>query len=101
MFDTADGFLFVNDIMKEKYAKGKKCAISYGNYHFFAKRETQNDGQINIAYTGIINEDRGIFTLMDAMQYLPQKYILNVLGYGLEQHMNRFKNRMNKPKSRI
>ena len=32
---------------------------------------------------------------MDAMQYLPQKYILNVLGYGLEQHMNRFKNRMN------
>lgn len=94
MFDTADGFLFVNDIMKEKYSNGKKCVVSYGNYKFFSRRELKNPEIVNIAYTGIINEDRGIFTLMDAMQYLPANYRLNVLGYGLQQHMNAFLDRM-------
>lgn len=46
MFDTADGFLLVNDIMKEKYAKGKKCAISYGNYHFLQNERPQMTGKL-------------------------------------------------------
>lgn len=94
MFDSADGFLFVNDLMKEKYANGKKCAVSYGNYKFFGKRKLEKSDKINIAYTGIINEDRGIFILMDAMKHLPSNYMLNVLGYGLSQHMEKFKSKM-------
>lgn len=96
MFETADGFLFVNDLMKQKYANGKNCAVSYGNYRFFSRRQQKNSEQINIAYTGIINEDRGIFLLMDAMKYLPQKYKLNVLGYGLPLHMENFNDKMKK-----
>jgi len=83
--------LLINDVIVEQYAKDKPYAVSYGNYKVFAERQiTIDDENVGIVYTGIINEDRGIFRIIEAMKYLPQKYSLHVLGFGSDNHMERF-----------
>lgn len=90
MFAESDGFMFVNDLLPERYAEGKPYAVSYGNYHVFTDKQPPVGNKINVVYTGVINEDRGVFLLMDAMKYLPAKYNLNILGFGSEENMKRF-----------
>lgn len=91
MFVHADGFLFVNDLLIDRYAKNKPYAVSYGNYKVFAdKNVTIGDEEVGLVYTGIINDDRGIFRIIEAMEYLPQKYTLHVLGFGSKSNMRRF-----------
>lgn len=91
MFMGSDGLLLINDVIVEQYAKDKPYAVSYGNYKVFTDKEIRIDDQnVGIVYTGIINEDRGIFRLIEAMKYLPQKYTLHVLGFGSDNHMERF-----------
>lgn len=87
MFSSGDGFLFVNDIMAKKYAKGKPYAVSYGNYNVYAEKEAFSGEKIGVVYTGIINRDRGAFKVIDAMQYLPGNYELHILGFGSEDNM--------------
>lgn len=91
MFINGDGYLFVNDLLPTKYANGKPYAVSYGNYQIFDVRgESINEQKINITYTGIINNDRGVFLLLDAIRLLPDNYQLNVLGFGTDENMKRF-----------
>ena len=87
MFLSGDGFLFVNDIMAQKYANGRVFAVSYGNYNVYAEKDTFIGEKIGIVYTGIINHDRGVFKLIDAMQYLPSNYELHILGFGSDENM--------------
>lgn len=94
MFEESDGFLFVNDLLPERYALGKPYAVSYGNYHVFSSRKPIVGEKINIVYTGIINEDRGVFLLLDAISYLSEKYTLNILGFGSDENMRRFHEKM-------
>ena len=90
MFAEGDGFLFVNDILPRIYANGKKYAVSYGNYQIYSESPAINKKHTNLVYTGIINTDRGAFLLLDAMKYLPEKYHLNVLGFGTEENIKKF-----------
>lgn len=95
MFVDADGFLFVNDLFPRKYGNGKPYAVSYGNYKIFdSKERVINPKDIGLVYTGIINEDRGIFQIMESMKLLPECYSLHVLGFGSEENMKRFHNKM-------
>ena len=96
MFNSADGFLFVNDILPSRYAGNKPFAVSYGNYHVFSAMKPKVDSVINVVYTGVINEDRGIFLLMEAVKYLPPTYVLNILGFGSDDNMKRFKEQMDR-----
>lgn len=87
MFSAGDGFLFVNDIMAERYGLGKPYAVSYGNYNVYARKEVFQGEKIGIVYTGIINKDRGAYRIIDAMKHLPSKYELHILGFGTEENM--------------
>ena len=88
-FIDADGFLFVNDILPERYAFHKPYAVSYGTYDYFGDNKKSIDGLINVTYTGIVNEDRGIYRIIDAFNYLPKEYKLNILGFGSEENMQK------------
>lgn len=90
MFLGADGYLFVNDLFAEKYAGGKPYAVSYGNYKVFLEKPEYQGESIGIVYTGIINEDRGVFLIMEAMKKIPENYSLHILGFGDERNMQRF-----------
>lgn len=97
MISGADGYLFVNDLMPLRYANGAPFAVSYGNYTVFVEegvREKRNSDEIVLAYTGIVNHDRGIFDLLDAMEILPQQYKLHILGVGLKEDMEHLHRRI-------
>ena len=88
-FIDSDAFLFVNDILPQKYAGKKPYAVSYGTYSFFEGERKLDKEYINVTYTGVINEDRGVFHLLDAFEYLPMNYRLNILGFGVESEIER------------
>lgn len=90
MFKGADGYLFVNDLLASKYADGKPYAVSYGNYKIFLEKPAYQGNEIGIVYTGVINEDRGAFRILDVMEQLPEQYKLHILGFGNEENLRRF-----------
>lgn len=97
MIHGADGYLFVNDMMPSRYADGAPVAVSYGNYTVFLEesaRLKRHDDEIVLVYTGIINHDRGIFDLLDAMEILPQQYKLHILGVGAQEDMDHLQRRI-------
>ncbi len=96
MLQNADGYLFVNDLLPKRYANGKPYAVSYGNYKVFCDQKTCDDTNIGVVYTGIINDDRGVFKIIEAIPLLPQKYSLHILGFGDDENMKRMHNLLDK-----
>lgn len=82
MFEDGDGFIFANDTLAKKYANKKPFVVLYGNYEVEMEEKQLPDDVVNITYTGIINDDRGVFRIIDAMSLLPKKYYLYILGFG-------------------
>lgn len=95
LFSESDAFIFVNDYLAANYSFGKRYVVSYGNYSIHERISPVANETINIAYTGIINKERGVFLLLDAISLLPSNYRLNVLGFGSSENMELFKQRMN------
>ena len=87
MFSSSDGYLFANDVMAKKYANGKPYAICYGNYNVYASKEAFQGKNIKIVYTGIINQDRGVYNAISAMKYLTANYEIHILGFGSAENM--------------
>lgn len=89
MFDQGDGYIFSNDILTREYARNKPHAVLYGNYDVTVEKKQLPCESINITYTGIINEDRGVFKIIETMELLPEKYTLHILGFGSEKNIER------------
>lgn len=90
MIRGADGYLFVNDILPEKYAKGVPYAVAYGNYTVFLeerKKEKKKNEKTIVVYAGIITEDSGVYLLIRAMRELPSRYQLRIIGMGQDENM--------------
>jgi len=94
MFADADGYLFVNELHPMKYSNGKPYAVSYGSYAVCKEEDCvcePENRQVVLTYTGIVNEDRGLFIVLDSMQYLPDRYTLRILGMGEEADLARMR----------
>ncbi|WP_394962508.1 glycosyltransferase [Candidatus Allofournierella excrementigallinarum] len=90
MIAGADGYLFVNDILPEKYAKQAPYAVSYGNYTVFLEeraKETNAAKKHIVVYAGIITEDSGVYLLIQAMRNLPSQYQLRIIGMGPDRNI--------------
>ena len=86
------GFIFVNDIIKDKCSFEGKSAICYGNYLMQQNRTLQNneDEKIHIVYAGVIEgEGTDVYLAMDVAKYLSSQYHVHILGYGLETNINK------------
>lgn len=99
MFTGADGYLFVNDILPQKYSNGAPYAVSYGNYTVFCeetKKKTSRENRIVVVYAGIITEDSGVYLLIRAMQHLSENYQLRIIGMGSEENIKEMFNWISK-----
>ena len=94
MFVKSDGYLMINEGLAKKYANNKPYAISYGNYLVYNERDIDMTGNIGIVYTGLISRDRGAFSSIQAMKYLPDNYSLHILGFGNEEDMVKMREMM-------
>lgn len=98
MIRGADGYLFVNDLMPLRYSDGTPAAVSYGNYTVFIEEtgySQKENGDIILVYTGIVNRDRGVFDLLEAVELLPDRYKLRILGMGSKEDMDYLYKRIN------
>lgn len=94
MFANADARIFLGDNLKNKYKKSDMDLAFYGNYEVFCPHKKLPDKTINLAYTGIINKDRGVITIVDVMKYLDKKYRLYILGHGKNENIDFLKERI-------
>ncbi len=103
----ADSYIFPNDLMYDYLGiKNKKQVVVYGSYLI---EETNNisfefgDDKIHLVYAGVIDKLKlGAFNAVYAAKYLPDNYVLHILGFGADkdikdlkseiQEMNTFSN---------
>lgn len=101
LFGEGDGYLFASDVLADKYAGNKPYAVLYGNYEILSKGKKTTGGKVNIAYTGIINEDRGVYRILAAMDMLPARYDLYILGFGSSEQLEKLKGCMEETNRRL
>jgi len=85
----ANGYILVNDLMKENFSITEPTAVCYGSYISNNLSNKASDGFIHIVYAGVI-EGRGsdVFLAIDILKYLPPKYCLDILGYGTKENIS-------------
>ena len=82
--------IFLQMIYSQKeYSRNNPSIVLYGNYDIIVPQKQLSTDIINITYTGIINEDRGVFKIIQAMEKLPENYQLHILGFGDEKNISR------------
>lgn len=96
---TADGYLFVNDIMPKKIViNNKPFAVCYGDYRIINKFHSVLPNQqnyINLVYAGVFgSENSDVSLAIDTIKFLPERYQLHILGYGSNQDISYVKNKI-------
>lgn len=101
---SADAYLFSTELLAEKINHPQKPQITiygaYKSYPFLFK--PPEDGKIHLLYAGIIDSQKaGAFNAIEATTFLPENYVLHVIGFGeLEKLVKRIAelNKINKCK---
>ncbi len=91
-FEYADSYLCVNDVLAKKLPKEKQKIVSYGNYSTYPKLAKPNGEYIRLVYAGVIESYRGAAELaIETMQYLDERYRLDILGFGTEEEVEKLR----------
>lgn len=92
-----DYFILVNDGMKKTLALPEyKCVVSYG-VGFIPERTADrfDDGKIHVIYAGTIEaKKRGAFTAVETAEFLPENYLLHIIGFGNDTNMSLLKEKI-------
>lgn len=85
-FETADGYLCVNTLIRDKIHNSAPKIISHGRYAVPNVIESKTSNKCRLVYAGVIEQVRkGAFLAVETMSYLPDNYELVVLGFGKEK----------------
>ena len=84
MLHNADAYLFSTDILPHKLKIKKPYCVIYGSYSVEEKINTpSNDNKIHVVYAGIIDQEKkGAFNALASAQYLPENFVLHIIGFG-------------------
>ena len=92
LIDSADTYILVSDLLKEHLNKDTKSSIVlYGSYHVIPieKNKVESNNQINLLYAGSIDITKGgAYNAIEALRYLPDRYILNIIGHGSSEQIS-------------
>lgn len=89
-----DGYIYVNDIMNERFCFNKPYAVCYGNYDISSNYYIR-DQYKKLIYAGVLGkEGTDVDLAIDLMKYLPDTYNLKIAGYGSEDAVSYIKNRI-------
>ncbi len=81
---SADKYIFSTELLAQKIKPNKPYIIIYGEYKIYPKLSiSPKDGKIHLLYAGIIDTHKaGAFNAVEAARYLPDNYVLHVIGFG-------------------
>lgn len=95
LIDSANYYIFVSDMLKEKLNKhSSESIVLYGSYcrNKIKKNTEENHSPVKIVYAGSVERLKGgAFNAVSTMKYLPTKYRLYVLGHGSENNIKNLK----------
>lgn len=97
-FEISDKFIFITNLLQEKINKDKKpYAIVHGKYFVEEKIcKKFNDNKIHIVYSGVIDtQKKGAYTSCDISNYLSEKYVIHIIGFGKDIDIEILKERIN------
>ena len=86
-----DRYFFCSELIAERVNKSKKPYLVVEGYYKHAKADIEpfNDGKVHCVYGGIIDEVKGgAFRAVRAAQYLPENYVVHILGFGNTRKLN-------------
>lgn len=92
LIDGASSYLIVSESL-EKYLPNKPKIVVYGCYETdkYLKLKKPED-EIRIVYAGLIDDNNGgAFNLVDCVDFLPDNYIIKIIGYGNERDIEYLK----------
>ncbi len=106
LIGSGDEFILATELLEKKIPNGRKSIILYGSYKSMPQlSKPSDDGKIHLLYAGVIDTKKaGAYNAASAAEYLPEKYILHILGFGEVSEFLRFieeKNGSNRNKCKI
>lgn len=94
----ADLFMYSTELLNEVCNPlNKPYVVAQGSYK--VQREFDNlfkDDRIHIVYAGILRKDKGVDVAIKLADFLDEKYVIHILGYGDESDVKRVKDEVNK-----
>lgn len=95
----ADKYLFCSELLEERVNRRKRPYKIVEGYYKYSKADVDGfmDGKIHCVYGGIIDKVKGgAFRAVEAAKYLPNNYVIHILGFGnsteLVERINQTKN---------
>lgn len=86
-----DGYIYVNDVMNQKFGFSKPYAVCYGNYDVRNNNNEKKDLH-KLIYAGVLGkEESDVDVAMRIMDYLPADFSLDIAGYGDEDDIEYIK----------
>lgn len=89
-FKLFDRYIFVNDVMADENEYERACVL-YGPYRSKRKKLEKTDETIHIVYAGGITKGNAAIITAGAAEYLPQNYLITVIGYGTQDCIDNLK----------
>ena len=84
LIEVADYYLFSTDLLVKRIGDKKPFIVIYGAYNIYPQLSTPcDDGKIHLLYAGVIDTHKaGAFNALEAAKYLPDNYVLHIIGFG-------------------
>lgn len=97
MLYGAENYIFVSEELKKKIVQGEKKSVVISGIlsDVPVYKGSFDDNRIHIVYAGIINKNKGAFTLCEVAEFLGDKYHIHILGYGTDEDINLLKDKVN------
>jgi len=89
LFREADMLLVSTEYLNKKINRdGRPYVILHGTYEpVTCYDESFDDDKIHIVYAGIINSNKGAAKTVDLAKYLPNDFVIHILGYGTVENI--------------
>lgn len=94
----ADKYIFPTTLLNEKFnLLNKPHIIIHGTYQVEEKRNVSfNDNKIHIVYAGTLDKRKGGAATTTTTAFLPENYVVHILGFGNEKDVKEIKELINK-----
>ncbi len=91
----SEAYILSTELLQSKINSKKTFLINYGNYRISKKVDLSFKDKTHIVYAGIIDKNKkGAFNALDTAQFLTNKYIIHIIGFGNEMDIIELKSRI-------
>ena len=96
-FKNASSYIFSNDYLNSIInTKQLPYVTCYGTYEIpTLYKEAFNDNLIHCLYAGTLAQNKGALNAINVAKYLPNNYLMHILGFGSEKDIADIKNAVN------